>query len=67
MGIAENCNLGGTSYGKTIGKSGEQRKDSSFIEGRGLWDNGFYWLDCECVSLAPLLLRQKETFLLPKK
>ena len=26
FGIAENCNLGQASYGKTIGKSGEQKQ-----------------------------------------
>lgn len=35
LGTAENCNEGQTSYGKTIGKSAEQRKESSFTKDRG--------------------------------
>lgn len=34
LGVAENCNLRHSSYGKTIGKSGEQRRGTPFIEVR---------------------------------
>lgn len=34
MGLFENCSMGQASYGKSIGKSGEQRRGIAFDRGK---------------------------------